>query len=784
MDIKTFLDNIYEHVCCPVCFNRFTNPKQLPCLHSFCLHCLQRIQATSGTPGTILCPECRRNFTIPGDGDLNTLPTTFRLNSLLDALPVTECKTSGVKCGNCDKRRQESAYCFTCCSFWCDDCLPLHNRIKTFKEHHALPLKDFGDEDFENIFKQPTFCVKHEKKELELFCQVCKTTICNSCAWTDHEGHAKITLEDAAKEQRLRLNRAIESKKRKVQKKVTRTAKLAEYCTKVQEDAKRIKSKMRINSAIESKKRKVQKKVTRTAKLAENCTQVQEHAERIKSKVMQFTDNLIAAIQAKKPKIFDEVEKKAKQCLKRLGDKSQEIGEEMKRDQTAIEKCDKMLKWSTNAQIMQPNEFLEQLFREESEQEDTVDLNGESVIDFDFEKNEELFNYVHAEQLGFWKRKTEPNKSTVEGKGISEGTVGLLAEIVVITRNIMGEQVYDRNNCVTMEIRNHDGQDCSTKPQIHDNKDGSYKISYFAKETGTCQASVKVNGRHLRGSPFKTEFKPRLFKPVLSFGKQGSAPGIFDLPWGIAVNDKDEIAVADSGNHRIQIFLGDGAHLRSFGRNGNQQGQFSCPRGITFYNNNIIVSDTYNNRIQIFDDQGHYLDQFGGKGNLNHQLDCPYGLSIDSDGNIIVADFINKSVKIFTLDGQFLRRIGEKDSFINPVHCIQHDNYFIVSDIGHHCIKVFDKQGKFLYNFGMKGTGDGEFKSPRFLSVDKAGQLLVCDSWNYRVQVFKPNGEFVTKFGASGTEKGKLDKPMSTAVLSDGRVIVTEFGNYRVQVFE
>ena len=743
MDIKTFLDNIYEHVCCPVCFNRFTNPKQLPCLHSFCLHCLQRIQATSETRDTILCPECRRNFTIPGNGDLNTLPINFRLNSLLDALPVTECKTSGVKCGNCDKRRQESAYCFTCRSFWCEDCLPSHNTIKTFKKHHALALKDFGDEDFENIFKQPTFCAKHEKKELELFCQVCKTTICNSCAFIDHEGHAKIALDDAAKEQRLR-----------------------------------------INSAIESKKRKVQKKVTRIAKLGENCTQVQEDATRVKREAQQFTYDLIAAIEAKKNKIFDEVEKKAKQCLEQLGDKSQEIEEEMKKDQTAIEKCDKMLKRSTNAQIMQPNEFLEQLFRVGSNQQDTVDLDGENVIDFAFERNEQLFSYVHAEQLGVLKIKTNPKESTVEGKGISEGTVGLLAEIVVITRNIMGEQVYDQNNHITMEIRNHDGQDCSTKPQINDNKDGSYKISYFVKETGTCQASVKVNGQHARGSPFKTQFKPRLFKPVLSFGKQGSAPGMCKFPWAIAVNDKDEIAVTDVINDRIHIFLADGTHLRSFGRNGNQQGQFSCPFGITFYNNNIIVSDTYNHRIQIFDDQGHYLDQFLGKGKLNHQIDLPHGLSIDSDGNIIVADSNNKSIKIFSLDGQFLRTIGEEGSFIHPVHCIQHENYFIVLDNGDHCVKVFDKQNKFLYNFGMRGAGDGEFESPRCLSVDKVGHLLVCDSWNDRVQVFKLTGEFITKFGASGTEKGKFNTPTSIAVLSDGRVIVTYSQNYQVKVFE
>ena len=742
MDIKTFLDNIYEHVCCSVCMNRFTNPKLLPCLHTFCLHCLQRIQATSGIRDAILCPECRRNFTIPGNGDLNTLPTNFRLNSLLDALPVTECKTSGVKCENCEKTRQQSAYCFTCCSFWCDDCLPLHNGIRTNKEHHVLALKDFRDEDFENILKQPPFCAKHEEK-LKFFCQVCKTTICYSCAVTDHEGHGKITLEDAAKERKLRIVRAFEFKKRKAQ-----------------------------------------NKVTRIAKLGETCIQVQEEAARIKSDIQKFTNNLIAAIEAKMNEIIQEVEMKAKQCLEHLGEKRREIEGEMKKDQTAIKKSDMILKRSTSAQIMQPNDFLDELFREEGEQEDTDDRDSEHVIDFYFQRNEELFNEVQAKKLGFFKLKTNPNESTVEGKGISEGTVGLKSEIVVKTRNILGEQVYDQNNRVAMEIRNHNGHDCSTKPQIHDNKDGSYEISYFAKESETCQASVKVNGQHVRGSPFKTELKPRVFKPVLSFGKQGSAVGMFNFLWGIAVNDKDEIAVTDRNNHRIQIFKCDGTHLRSFGRQGNQQEQFNYPRGVAFYDNKIIVSDTENHRVQIFDFQGHYLDQFGEFGRLNHHLDRPFGLSIDSDGNIIVADSGNNSIKIFTLDGRFLRRIGEEGSFIHPIHCIQQDNYFIVSDLLDHYIKLFDKQGKFVSKFGKRGDGDGELNHPFCLSVDRAGHLLVCDSMNHRVQVFKLNGEFVTKFGAFGKEEENFNQPISTAILSDGRIIVTDIGNHRVQVFE
>ncbi|XP_015770639.1 PREDICTED: E3 ubiquitin-protein ligase TRIM71-like [Acropora digitifera] len=524
--------------------------------------------------------------------------------------------------------------------------------------------------------------------------------------------------------------------------------------------------------------------VTRIAKLGETCIQVQEEAKRVQSDIQQLTDNFIAAIEARKIAIFDELEMIAKLRLERLGEKRQQIEEEMKRDQTAIEKSHMILKRSTSAQIMQPIDFLDEPFREEGEQEDTDDLDGEHVMDFYFERNEELFNDVHPKQLGFLKRKSNSKETTVEGKGISEGTVGLKAEIVVKTRDILGEQVYDQNNHVTMEIRNHEGHDCSTKPQIHDNKDGSYKISYFAKESGTCQASVKVNEQHVCGSPFKTELKPRLFKSVLFFGKQESAEGMFAWPWGIAVSDKDEIAVTDFNNHRIQTFKSDGTHLRSFGGEGNLLGQFKRPLGIAFYNNNIIVSDADNHRIQIFDDQGHYLDQFGEDGKLNHQIVCPLGLSVDSDGNIIVADCGNNSIKIFTLDGRFLRRIGDEGSFVHPIHCIQHDNHFIVSDVKDHCIKVFDKQGKFVSKFGNRGDGDGELNQPSCLSVDRAGHLLVCDSRNYRVQVFKLNGEFVTKFGASGEEEGKFNKPISTAILSDGRVIVTDIKNHRVQVFE
>ena len=125
---------------CPSPGSKYTDPKQLPCLHSFCLHCLNRIQRTSGRRDKIPCPECRQEFKIPDNGNLAALPTNFRINSLLDVLAIKECNTTGVKCGNCDKRSKESHYCFQCCAFWCGECITFHNGMKANKDHYALAL--------------------------------------------------------------------------------------------------------------------------------------------------------------------------------------------------------------------------------------------------------------------------------------------------------------------------------------------------------------------------------------------------------------------------------------------------------------------------------------------------------------------------------------------------------------------------------------------------------------------------------------------------------------------
>ena len=662
MDIQTLLNNLHEEVSCSVCMCKYTDPKQLPCLHSFCLHCLNGIQRTSGRRDKIACPECRQEFNVPDNGNLTALPTNFRINSLLDVLAIKECSTTRVKCGNCDERTKQSHYCFQCYAFWCEECIGLHNRMKANKDHYALALEDFQDQDFENILKRPEFCAMpgHEKKEKEFFCKICEVAICNACALTDHDGHGKILLEVAANERKLKVVSAIESQKKRAQ----------------------------INRI----------KIT---KIDECHNEVQEQAARVKRNVQEFADSIIAAIEAKKLEIFDDVERRAKASLQEIRKQKKQIEEQAKGHESEMENTETLLKRSTSAQLMQPNELMDKILKEENNQENRSDSDDCSFQKFDFVKNHKLFELVSAEQIG--SLKTRAQLSSADGKGINETFVGLEAQLVVTTRDAEGQQYHDDCDSVTLEVSNRQGDNCLAEVQVKDFKDGSYKIKYFAKETGTCSASVKVNGEHIRGSPFEVQVKPRQFRPVLSFGEQ-----ILQHPWGVAVNEQDEIAVSDTGNHKIHFFKSDGTHIKSFGEHGDQHGEFDWPCGIVFHGANIIVAEqNKNSRVKELSRQGGYLRHFGGKGSLDQQLNHPTGLSIDSDGNIIVADKENKLIKIFSADGQFLHKLGTEPSFTKPYHCIQHDNYLIVSDKGDRSIKCFDRKGNFLYKFGKEGNAHG-----------------------------------------------------------------------------
>ena len=620
--------------------------------------------------------------------------------------------------------------------------------MRSNKDHRVMALKDFQDKDYEDVLKRPLFCPKkgHAKEELKFFCKDCEKAVCQTCVTLGHKSHTMNLIQEEAETQKIHMK-----------------------------------------SMIETQSNNLQAKKNIVRQLDEDYAKLIQQGEDVKRDVQKVVDNLIAVIEAKKRNIFSAVENQLTKSLESLTQRKNKIEKQMTVIESSLEKAEKLLTRSINAEVVQLKKSLDSIF-EGVDQTDPIDGDPEGLLArLTFVENQNLLNLVNIEEIGSLKDlyQTKASQCIAEGKELEEATVGAEAQFVLTTRNAQGRQCYNKHDRVTVEIRDEQGRECATEVRINDNKDGSYKFSFSPKEQGRYKVTVKVNGGHVLGSPFTVKGQPFQVKPVLSFGKQGSSLGMFKSTWGVAVNAGDEIAVTDHLNHRVQIFSSDGNYLRSFGRKGNKNEEFKFPTGIEFHKNgNIFVVDNRNSRIQIFSGEGKYVSSFGGNGNLDSQLSNLCGLSVDSDGNIIIADVGNKLINVFSPDGKFPMKIGGEGSFSYPYHCVQCDRYLIVSDRDEHCLKVYDRNGNFQYKFGKKGGGDGEFNKPRCMSVNKSGHLMVCDSDNNRIQDFEPNGKFVGKFGINGSNLGEFRSPWSVSILSNGRIVVSDQLNHRVQMFE
>ncbi|MBM3833074.1 MAG: ABC transporter permease subunit [Verrucomicrobia bacterium] len=144
---------------------------------------------------------------------------------------------------------------------------------------------------------------------------------------------------------------------------------------------------------------------------------------------------------------------------------------------------------------------------------------------------------------------------------------------------------------------------------------------------------------------------------IQMFGRAGIGAGEFNRPEGLGTDKSDRLYVADSCNHRIQIFSADGRFLRSYGRAGKDRGELSYPYDIRVDSaGRQYVCEFGNSRIQIFDGHDRPLEILGGIGAAPGQFNNPWSLAFDSTGNLYVADAQNHRVQ------KFIRRNPETRS--------------------------------------------------------------------------------------------------------------------------
>jgi len=130
-----------EMTTCRICFEEFTSPRTLPCLHSFCLGCLQGACRDKVPRDKAQCPLCRRQFSIPKDG-LEGLELNFDLQNLIDTKRASRAKSRAEPCEVCSTDQQficATVHCVDCSQRLCERCSLSHKRWKG-GAHDVRPL--------------------------------------------------------------------------------------------------------------------------------------------------------------------------------------------------------------------------------------------------------------------------------------------------------------------------------------------------------------------------------------------------------------------------------------------------------------------------------------------------------------------------------------------------------------------------------------------------------------------------------------------------------------------
>jgi sugar lactone lactonase YvrE len=213
---------------------------------------------------------------------------------------------------------------------------------------------------------------------------------------------------------------------------------------------------------------------------------------------------------------------------------------------------------------------------------------------------------------------------------------------------------------------------------------------------------------------------PELPQPrfLLMWGKQGSEPGEFHFPIGIAITPSDEILITDHYNSRVQKFSAEGKLLSHFAVLPNPGGIALDKSGniyLSHFPGAVIAKEVHPDRLSVYSATGQQLHEWGKSGAGPGELNYPGGMAIAPNDRLYVADQTNHRIQVLDLDGRFLLAWGKHGT----------------------------KPGEFGGNTNVKSRAGG----PDFIALDKQGNVYTTEAMDGRVQKFTPDGAYLAAFG-------------------------------------
>src|SRR6218665_3890578 len=139
-------EQLKDIIKCCICSETFTDPRILPCVHTFCMKCLEDVGSKSNKkPGQNMpCPLCKKEFVIPLEGFTAIQRNLFLTKHREIGTSVSRTSAHPV-CGACLENDNDPAsstkassavvFCAVCCTQLCQNCVKIHRKSKLTTNH-------------------------------------------------------------------------------------------------------------------------------------------------------------------------------------------------------------------------------------------------------------------------------------------------------------------------------------------------------------------------------------------------------------------------------------------------------------------------------------------------------------------------------------------------------------------------------------------------------------------------------------------------------------------------
>ena len=232
----------------------------------------------------------------------------------------------------------------------------------------------------------------------------------------------------------------------------------------------------------------------------------------------------------------------------------------------------------------------------------------------------------------------------------------------------------------------------------------------------------------------------------------------------------------------------------SFGGEGTAPGLFQSARHIAIDpNGTIYVDDHETLRVQKFDATGKYVSSWNVDANLcSNKSASLNSLAADRTGNVFV-HFCGTILKYDGVTGKLLAQFnGDKNSprdfYMDMV--LYPDGGLLVlasgaSSSANEVLLRLDANGTVLARYPNPVSAQTPKRPANAMTIkpamDGLGNIFLLNTDDYAIYKFTPDGKFVNKFGSVGTGVGQFESwAHHIAVDNQSRVYVTDFKGIKV----